>query len=373
MMDQSPIQLSNIRVSRSRTFLDTASQSAVVDNSTSVVKSISSASTTSQESFPETHPKSEQEAELCDRYASLRATSSHVPGDDRMAEVTPAMNRPEAGLPQAALLPNTGSDECRNPSHVSPLPRDVPAFSSRQYHHPPCVVGRGNPALLLDTASISRGFPALQKVPDKNPDPPLNLVPAPLHSSEFLTDTSHIVGEAPVDLIDYSCESEGEASFVGTPITDDPEELRVQEEDPHWIEIKAAIISRLLDLYLESLGLTDGDDNSRTGSETSVVPRRATRSKAPDPQTPSSGEPSRKRQRPSDGNQNDVADDERDDPQVRIKTKRTPEGDGRVLACHYCKHDPNRYSELNTAEINYRGCSSVFATELYRLKQHLYR
>jgi len=381
MMNQSSMQLSNIRVPDSGTFLDTAGQSTVVNNSATVVRSISSASTISQESSPEPHPKSGQETELCNRYGNLIATSSDVPGDDQMEEVTPTKNRPATELPQAALLPNTGSDECRNLSHVSPSPQDVPAFSSRQYDHPSFVVGRGIPALSLDTAIIGRGFPALPKVPEKIPDLPLNLVPAPLHSSGFITDSSHIVGEAPVDLIDYSCESEGEfegasegeASFVGTPITDDPEELRVQEEDPHWIEIKAAIISKLLDLYLKSLGPIDGDDTSRTGSETSDAPRKATRAKAPDPQTPSSGEPSRKRQRASGENQNDVADDERDGPQPQIGAKRTPKGDGRILACHYCKHDPYRYSERNTSETNYRHCSSVFATELYRLKQHLYR
>ncbi|KAJ9614446.1 hypothetical protein H2200_002582 [Cladophialophora chaetospira] len=45
----------------------------------------------------------------------------------------------------------------------------------------------------------------------------------------------------------------------------------------------------------------------------------------------------------------------------------------RLLACPYARHDPQRYSERNRNEKNYRGCSSVYIRSIARLKQHLYR
>lgn len=48
-------------------------------------------------------------------------------------------------------------------------------------------------------------------------------------------------------------------------------------------------------------------------------------------------------------------------------------GGGRLYACHYCKFDPSRYSDRNTQEKCYRGCSGGFWPDISRLKQHLYR
>ena len=46
---------------------------------------------------------------------------------------------------------------------------------------------------------------------------------------------------------------------------------------------------------------------------------------------------------------------------------------GRLLACPYYRFDVNRYSERNTRELCYRGCSSVCIRNISRLKFHLYR
>lgn len=45
----------------------------------------------------------------------------------------------------------------------------------------------------------------------------------------------------------------------------------------------------------------------------------------------------------------------------------------KLYACPYCKFDKSRYSELNTQEKQYRGCSSGYWPDISRLKQHLYR
>lgn len=47
--------------------------------------------------------------------------------------------------------------------------------------------------------------------------------------------------------------------------------------------------------------------------------------------------------------------------------------EGKLYACPYCKFDPLRYSDRNTTEKHYRGCSSGYWTDISRLKQHLYR
>ncbi|RMZ76687.1 hypothetical protein DV738_g4851, partial [Chaetothyriales sp. CBS 135597] len=50
------------------------------------------------------------------------------------------------------------------------------------------------------------------------------------------------------------------------------------------------------------------------------------------------------------------------------------EANGELLyACHFCKFDGQRYSERNTQEKHYRGCSSGYWPDVSRLKQHLYR
>ena len=66
--------------------------------------------------------------------------------------------------------------------------------------------------------------------------------------------------------------------------------------------------------------------------------------------------------------------DEEDSGNPSKKSKSSPSPDHvRLLACPYFKLDPARYSEANTLEKNYRGCSSVYLRDIARVKQHLYR
>jgi len=46
---------------------------------------------------------------------------------------------------------------------------------------------------------------------------------------------------------------------------------------------------------------------------------------------------------------------------------------GTLFVCPFSKYDPWRYSQHNTAGMNYRGCSSCFLKDISRVKQHLYR
>lgn len=75
---------------------------------------------------------------------------------------------------------------------------------------------------------------------------------------------------------------------------------------------------------------------------------------------------------------NDGNGDDADEPPAGTPKKLKQEGDhpiaGETLyACHYCKHDPSRYSDRNTQEKWYRSCSSGYWPDISRLKQHLYR
>jgi hypothetical protein len=70
----------------------------------------------------------------------------------------------------------------------------------------------------------------------------------------------------------------------------------------------------------------------------------------------------------------DDSSDEEDSGNPSKKSKSSSDPDHiRLLACPYFKLDPARYSEANTLEKNYRGCSSVYLRDIARVKQHLYR
>jgi hypothetical protein len=70
----------------------------------------------------------------------------------------------------------------------------------------------------------------------------------------------------------------------------------------------------------------------------------------------------------------DESSDEEDSGNPSKKSKSSSDPDHvHLLACPYFKLDPARYSEANTLEKNYRGCSSAYLRDIARVKQHLYR
>lgn len=56
----------------------------------------------------------------------------------------------------------------------------------------------------------------------------------------------------------------------------------------------------------------------------------------------------------------------------RRKHEASPEPQ-KLFACPYFKHDPVRYAEGNTTELNYRGCAGGLYRDISRVKQHLKR
>jgi hypothetical protein len=77
-----------------------------------------------------------------------------------------------------------------------------------------------------------------------------------------------------------------------------------------------------------------------------------------------------KRGKPPDGD-----DDNNRDGQSRKRRRQDPDSipdkdapNLRLLACPYHKYDPQRYSELNIREKEYRGCSSCYLIDINRLK-----
>jgi hypothetical protein len=67
-----------------------------------------------------------------------------------------------------------------------------------------------------------------------------------------------------------------------------------------------------------------------------------------------------------DGDKNNEEDQSQ--KRRRQKCALNPNRTVRLLACPYQKHDPQRYSETNVAEMSYRGCASCYLPDISRLK-----
>ena len=74
-----------------------------------------------------------------------------------------------------------------------------------------------------------------------------------------------------------------------------------------------------------------------------------------------------------EGEDNKLEESDERSQQLKRPSSSSIASDGKVLACPFSKRYPERYSNLNTLELQYRGCSSGFWTDISRLKQHLYR
>ncbi|RMZ92509.1 hypothetical protein DV736_g252, partial [Chaetothyriales sp. CBS 134916] len=74
----------------------------------------------------------------------------------------------------------------------------------------------------------------------------------------------------------------------------------------------------------------------------------------------------------SEGNEDGDGDEEGTGTPKRQKLDTEAAGET-LYACHFCKFDGRRYSERNSQEKQYRGCSSGYWPDISRLKQHLYR
>ncbi|RMD41703.1 hypothetical protein DV735_g3466, partial [Chaetothyriales sp. CBS 134920] len=90
------------------------------------------------------------------------------------------------------------------------------------------------------------------------------------------------------------------------------------------------------------------------------------------PTTPSVRSPLQNASRRPEGEGNEDGDEEGTSTPKRPRLGTETNGE-KLYACHFCKFDSQRYSGLNTQEMQYRHCSSGYWPDISRLKQHLYR
>jgi hypothetical protein len=168
----------------------------------------------------------------------------------------------------------------------------------------------------------------------------------------------------------YTPESDGEMSFMGisSVYQTGKASVRTQMSQTTLDMIARAVI----DDHFQSLG-NNGVRTSPPGESASQTPRNGvTLSSSNSGATNSS---SNKRKRTNEDNRTrEEGDRGSKKPKCKSQPPRTDERI-RLLACPYAKFDHERYSEQNTlvCEKDYRHCSSVYAQDMPRLKQHLYR
>ena len=131
----------------------------------------------------------------------------------------------------------------------------------------------------------------------------------------------------------------------------------------------------------KSTNSSDAEDNIDLSDETFFRSHAGKRKAPGKPRTTSSnstGRPTHSSLKPVFRGDLDSPDedDEDGDSGTPKKIKQDPDdatSPGKLYACHFCKYDGSRYSERNSSEKQYRGCSSGYWPDISRLKQHLYR
>ncbi|KAK5054557.1 hypothetical protein LTR84_001448 [Exophiala bonariae] len=188
---------------------------------------------------------------------------------------------------------------------------------------------------------------------------------APSFGFECLTRSRSTSTDSP------SFASEGEASFV-------LERERLPTADQYISEALANYRSELAEKIVHIFVQKHGSALSDNGGSSSNLPSGSSCQGNPPSTAPTStghpqgsNQPPERRRRRS-GDEEDGEDTRRGKKPNRSQD-RQQEGETRLLACPYTKFQRYRYSELNLTEKNYRGCSSCYARDIPRLKQHLNR
>ena len=177
--------------------------------------------------------------------------------------------------------------------------------------------------------------------------------------------SSSLVASTPKTSDSPYFDSDGERSFV-------------QSEDSlsiTWsVSSAAAVISLAERLASDYLAKTDAPSDGPDGSaQTKPTSNSSGRTNASESSTraSSSGSASSAASKRPYRNEEEEGSQRRKRPKLPNQAIGGP--DTKLLACPYMKFDPQRYSERNPTEKNYRGCSSCFLKDMNRLKQHLYR
>jgi len=170
-----------------------------------------------------------------------------------------------------------------------------------------------------------------------------------------------------------SSPSYSEISFVNGSNDSNIENILFERDLPFLQALVERILFRCLKARLYSSVFTTvaGRDNNSTTS----VPSKQTNSSSSTGRNKGS---KRSRKARVNGDDRDDRDDNEEEPNDDPPKKRICKDGPRTItlfACPFWKHNPERYSENNLLEKekSYRGCSSIYLTDISRLKQHLWR
>lgn len=161
----------------------------------------------------------------------------------------------------------------------------------------------------------------------------------------------------------------GETSFMGDEVAIAIESRPIEppqgKTKAFVFELVELLISNYT-FYRQGATGTEKENNPKGRGSQSVASQK----------TSSSTSEKRRAKRPSSdrGTQDDSGDQEEDDqPPDAKRMKGSSTSQAALFACPFAKYDPERYSERNQDEKNYRGCASKYLNSIPRVKQHLYR
>lgn len=169
-----------------------------------------------------------------------------------------------------------------------------------------------------------------------------------------------------------SISSVGEISFIGSIDSNEATELWERELPSCLQNVRGKLVHQLLVMYREALVEDSSEQPLDCGDTSPSSQRTSAATSSSDGATRSSVTSLGKHPR-DDGDISSNNGLQSPDHKKKRTSASMISLDGRLLACPYNKIDPSRYSEVNTEEKNYRGCSSCYLTTISRLKQHLYR
>jgi hypothetical protein len=168
----------------------------------------------------------------------------------------------------------------------------------------------------------------------------------------------------------HSRSSQSEISFVGTHTTSkQPNLLSMDEFDEETWAFVIDLANRIVRQCVASSGRCAFRTYCLSQHESSTFSQSNTRQTLATSLSTSLKRPVR-----DDDDINDASDDGDQERLPECKRQRENRDNSmRLFTCPYAKFDPERCSERNDVEKNYRNCSSKYLNSIARAKQHLYR
>ena len=160
--------------------------------------------------------------------------------------------------------------------------------------------------------------------------------------------------------------SDGELSFMGVRAPSlYSVNLRDADNDGVAERLAHNVVKRCLDL--QSQRTIRSRTASRQDSNQSTPPTSARHT--PATSVSSTSKRSRGKDEVGEDPDDDVRRRDSDSKRSRLEVQQAL----KLFACPYSKYDPQRFSELNVVEKEYRRCSCCYLRDIPRIKQHLYR